>query len=115
MESAGNSSKSMGLVQKWGCGGTVACCHSTTRVRTLVIFTLQPGFSHRLFGGRSIFKRSGLRRPLLDIFQEPLANRADVFTHQFRGRLPVSFFKSPNNLAMLLYRVMAGQGKCHVA
>src|SRR3954471_16041276 len=38
MESAGRSRRSMGFVQKWGWGGTVFPFHSTTRVRTSVIF-----------------------------------------------------------------------------
>ena len=36
--SSGRDSRSIALVQKWGCGGTVDPCHSTTRVRTSVIF-----------------------------------------------------------------------------
>src|SRR5215471_19422023 len=38
IESEGRSSRSIGFVQKWGCGGTVFPRHSTTRVRTSVIF-----------------------------------------------------------------------------
>ena len=40
MESAGNSSRSTGLVQKCGWGATVSPLHSTTRVRISVIFTI---------------------------------------------------------------------------
>src|SRR5262245_60007585 len=36
---AGSASRSIGLVQKCGCGGAVLPRHSTTRVRTSVIFT----------------------------------------------------------------------------
>ena len=38
IESAGSDRRSIGFVQKWGCGATVGPCHSTTRVRTSVIF-----------------------------------------------------------------------------